>query len=90
MFTTNDSVVKTEVCYLNGLLLKEGQCICKDINGFHSLPIGCVEVRLDGQILSAGRKQFKKGHEIRTSAEKYMHEVWKYISSILFEERTYM
>lgn len=39
---TEDIVVLTEVGYLECLLLKEGQCIRKDIQSFYSLPIGCM------------------------------------------------
>lgn len=37
--------------HLECLLLEEGQCICKDIQGLHSLPIRCMKVRLNGQVL---------------------------------------
>lgn len=40
-------------CYLEGLLLEEGQRIRKDVQSFHSLPVGSVEVCVDGQVLIA-------------------------------------
>lgn len=39
--------------YLECLLLEESKCVCKDIQSFHSLPIGCMEVGLNGQVLVA-------------------------------------
>lgn len=42
--------------YLQGLLLKEGQRIGKDVQRLHSLPVGCVEVRADGQVLTGGQR----------------------------------
>lgn len=49
-----DDAVKLQ--YLQGLLLKEGQRIGKDVQCLHSLPVGCVEVRADGQVLTGGQR----------------------------------
>lgn len=39
--------------YLECLLLEECQGVCKDIQSFYSLPIGCMEIGLNRQVLDA-------------------------------------
>lgn len=51
---TEGVAVRTgRVAHLECLLLKECQCIRKDIQSLYSFPIGCVQVSLDGQVLVA-------------------------------------
>lgn len=42
--------------YLQCLFLKESQSIGKDVQSFDTLPISCMEVSVDGQVLIAERR----------------------------------
>lgn len=44
------------MCYLQCLFLKESQSIGKDVQSFDTLPISCMEVSVDGQVLIAERR----------------------------------
>lgn len=48
------------VAHLECLLLKECQRIRKDIQSLYSLPIGCVQVSLDGQVLVAETRKMHR------------------------------